>query len=169
MKRPTQNKGYRIARRTGPGRSRVTVYDAAESGIEEDPTIPWAVVCEAHGACVCAESRTSAEAIMRSGSVVFCDQCRESVTKIDLDLTSPDVDDEVGIQEVAARWRKIAYMIAAMYKHGIPTDQAVRLGKRQLHMVATVAGVNDPSDVTIKLLRKTIRKIPQPQLLTKGR
>lgn len=164
MKHPKDNAGYRIARRTGPGRSWVTVYDAVASAIEDDPEMPWAVVCEAHSTLVCAESRTSAEAIMRGGSVVFCDECREVVTKEDLDLVldAAKNGDEAGVHEVAARWRKIALLIAALYKHGVPVDRAVRLGKRQLRMAASVAGVNDPSDETIKLLRKTIRKIPQP-------
>lgn len=166
-RRPIEKAGYRIARRTGPGRSWVTVYNAAEAGIEDDPSTPWAVVCEAHGTCVLAESRTpTAEAIMRGGSVVFCDECRESVTKEDLDLAVVGIlDGEPGLQEVAARWRKVAHLIAALYKHQVPPDEAVRLGKVQLHKVATVAGVNDPSDVTIKLLRKTIRKISQPVTL----
>jgi len=180
---PKNNDGYKIARRTGPNRSWVTVYDAREAGMGYDPYLPMVVVCEVHGTHIGVETRTDGETKMRAGSVTFCDRCRDSVTEQDaedVDLApqlsfsddealvrrlsfGDDEDAEVSLGELAGRWRKIAMMIAALYKHGVPADLAMRLDRIQLCQVAQAAGVNDPSDKTIALLRTTIQKIPQPQ------
>lgn len=157
MSHPKGNAGYRIARRTGVDRGWVTVYVTAEAELDTDSG-PWSVVCEVHGAIVCADTRTGAEGIMRSGSTSFCDECRALIVK-----TETVTEDDAETHEHAARWRKIAHLLAALYKHGVPSERAVRLGKRQLQLVAKVAGVNAPSDTTIKLLRETLRKIPQPK------
>lgn len=180
MNHPKENDGYKIARRTGPNRSWVTVYDAKQAGMGNDPDLPMVVVCEVHGTHIGVVTRTAGETVMRAGSVKFCYGCRDTVTEQGLEDLAPqlsfsddeklvrrlsfsDDDDEVSLGEMAGRWRKIAMMIAALYKHGIPSDSAVRLDRSELCQVAEVAGVNDPSDKTIELLRMTLQKIPQPQ------
>jgi hypothetical protein len=53
----------------------VGVYKSLEAGMEDDPSTPWSVVCEEHGAIV--GTRTRADAVLVSGNTDFCDDCRE--------------------------------------------------------------------------------------------
>jgi hypothetical protein len=60
----------------------VGVYAADEAGMECDPELPWATVCEEHSAIVCHPTLRLARdhAALPSG---WCEDCR--------DLTSPEV------------------------------------------------------------------------------
>lgn len=51
----------RRARSTG---TLVGLYRSSKSGIESDPQLPWATVCEDHGSVVCAETRKLGRAAM---------------------------------------------------------------------------------------------------------
>jgi hypothetical protein len=72
--------GYRhasFARSTG---TLVVLVHSAEQGIEDDPDLPWTLLCDDHDSCVCFERQSDAWACM-SQPEMFCDDCR--------DLTEP--------------------------------------------------------------------------------
>ena len=52
--------GLIVMRRSRATGTLVGVYRAAEAGIEDDPTTPWATVCEPHGGCMCHSTRANA-------------------------------------------------------------------------------------------------------------
>ncbi len=70
--------------------------------------------------------------------------------------------------ELSARWQKVALLLAALYKHGVPPERTARLGRQQFRLVASVAGVPAPSDETIALLRGTLRGIKPPVQAERG-
>lgn len=53
----------------------VGVYDADDAGMESDPSIPWATVCELHGSIVC-HSTLAAAKYHASKPTSWCDCCR---------------------------------------------------------------------------------------------
>lgn len=61
----------RRARSTG---TQVGLYRSAEAGLEADPELPWAVVCEDHGGIVCTATRAQARTAM-SGPDEWCPRC----------------------------------------------------------------------------------------------
>ena len=63
----------RVARSTG---TLVGVYHSAQSGIEDDPALPWVTVCEVHSSCVCHTTLTLARshAVEPEG---WCESCLE--------------------------------------------------------------------------------------------
>jgi hypothetical protein len=161
MKHPRENAGFRFTRRSAPGRGWVTVYNATEADLDANSGA-WAVVCETHSTILGVDTRADAESVCRSGSVEFCEGCRR-IVEDQLALSIENGGDEPSIGEQAGRWRKIAHLLAALYKHEIPMARALRLGHNQLAMVAKLAGVHSPSGTTIKLLRHTLRKVPPPR------
>lgn len=44
--------------------TQVGLYRSAEAGLEQDPDLQWAVVCEDHGGIVCMETRANARTAM---------------------------------------------------------------------------------------------------------
>ncbi len=66
------------------------------------------------------------------------------------------------IHEISARWRKVAHLLGALYKHEVPLHRVSRLGHRQWAVVAEAAGVNPPSQATIHLLCATLRRVESP-------
>lgn len=70
---------YRRARTTG---THVGVYRAAEAGIEDDPTIPWATVCEEHAGVICHETRKLATE-WAPHPEEWCRKCQENQTRRD--------------------------------------------------------------------------------------
>lgn len=51
------------------------LYQAAEAGIEDDPTVPWATVCEVHSAVVLHPTRELADAHLVDPAG-WCEKCR---------------------------------------------------------------------------------------------
>lgn len=56
-----------------PGK-KVVIYRAAEQGIESDPSLPWAVVCDAHSTVICDTSERGARLSMKRPDN-FCERC----------------------------------------------------------------------------------------------
>ena len=65
----------RVARQTG---TIVAVYDAVVAGIEDDPTIPWATICETHNAVICHRTRRLAVA-HAADPAGWCEPCMSAV------------------------------------------------------------------------------------------
>lgn len=65
----------RRAQQTG---TLVGVYHAAQAGLEDDPSLPWATVCEVHGNLVCHSTLALARwhAVDPQG---WCEDCRNEV------------------------------------------------------------------------------------------
>ena len=61
--------------------------------------------------------------------------------------------------EDAARWRKVARLIAVLYSCGIPADSVSKLNSDQWRLIAEAAYVRSPSSETIKLLLETMLRI----------
>lgn len=74
--------GYVAELRRGPllpdgKRGWVTIYDAAEQGLCEEAG-RWVAVCQTHSTLVAHTSQRAARETMKSGSVEFCDDCRDA-------------------------------------------------------------------------------------------
>jgi hypothetical protein len=68
---------YRRARTTG---TYVGVYRANVAGIESDPALPWATVCEPHGGCMCYSTRADAMT-WAPHPEDWCPTCKGEVTE----------------------------------------------------------------------------------------
>lgn len=53
----------------------VSAYRSAEAGIEDDPSLPYATVCEDHGTAVCHETRSLALYWLASPET-WCGDCQ---------------------------------------------------------------------------------------------
>ena len=60
------------ARETG---GLVVLVRSLDAGIEADPSLPYAVVCDRHATCVCGKRREMTEAMAHP--TVWCEGCRE--------------------------------------------------------------------------------------------
>ncbi len=56
----------------------VGVYASDEAGMESDPELPWAVICEVHHTIVCTETLAAARSTATDPRN-FCDECREQI------------------------------------------------------------------------------------------
>lgn len=63
-----------FARSTG---TLVVVVQSAEAGIEDDPELPWATLCDDHSSVVCHTTLALAKA-HAADPAGWCDDCRES-------------------------------------------------------------------------------------------
>lgn len=66
----------------GQAKSRVTgtlvgLYHADQAGLEDDPSTPWATVCEEHHSIVCHPTLATAKE-HASDPTGWCDACREA-------------------------------------------------------------------------------------------
>jgi hypothetical protein len=64
-------------RRNRKTRGLVGIYNCEQSGLDSDPSLPWATVCEDHGGIVCHTSLAAA----RSWAAVpgdWCEDCRKA-------------------------------------------------------------------------------------------
>lgn len=68
--------GYRYATRARQNGRLVVVVQSAEAGIEDDPALPWTIVCDEHDGCVCHETQQLAKR-HASDPAAWCDGCRE--------------------------------------------------------------------------------------------
>lgn len=69
--------------------------------------------------------------------------------------------------EEGARWRKVACLLAALYKHRAPLDVLAKLTEQQWALVAAAAGVRAPSTTTVELLTRILADVPKaPQRAT---
>lgn len=66
--------GYRSARISPQTGTLVVVVDAAAAGIEDDPAIRWATLCDDHDGVVCHPTRALAES-NASDPAGWCDGC----------------------------------------------------------------------------------------------
>lgn len=97
---PRQDKQYRYNGLAGcvtQKHSRATgcligIYHSKQSGIEDDPELPWAVVCEAHHTLVCTPTLELARQT-RSG-LDFCDDCCAIKARKDKPQPEPDLSGE---------------------------------------------------------------------------
>jgi len=64
----------------------VGLYRAKEAGIESDPRLKWATVCEEHGCLVCHETRSMAE-VSLSQPQEWCPDCQEMLATRDAQVT----------------------------------------------------------------------------------
>ncbi|GJF06730.1 hypothetical protein [Pseudonocardia sp. D17] len=64
-----------IARQTG---TEIGVYHAADAGIDDDPTAPWATVCETHSTVVLHRTRRLADG-HAADPCGWCQYCRAAV------------------------------------------------------------------------------------------
>jgi hypothetical protein len=58
----------------------ISLYQSEQSGIETDPKLPWATVCEIHNACVCHYDLATAKRCMAQPSI-WCEECAKIVEK----------------------------------------------------------------------------------------
>ena len=70
-----QNAGALESRRNRRTGLIVTLYRAAEAGMENDPETPYCVVCERHGTLVCMATREQARSAMSVPD--WCADCQE--------------------------------------------------------------------------------------------
>ncbi len=73
------NAGLVVTRRSRETGQLVSVYRSNEAGIEDDPTIPWATLCETHSSVVCHSTRELALHHL-TAPTGWCIPCRVAVT-----------------------------------------------------------------------------------------
>lgn len=61
--------------------------------------------------------------------------------------------------EAAARARKIARLMAALWKHRVPAERAWSLTTPEWQMVAEVAGCTPPSEATVSDLLQVLQEV----------
>lgn len=83
----TDSAGFKCAKRTGPGREWVVVFDAVRG--ERDPVDDqrWITLCVAHRHEAGHPTQKAARAAMQAGSVTFCPQCNGGR----MDATQPNL------------------------------------------------------------------------------
>lgn len=82
LKPHNDHAGYVAELRRGPvlpdgRRGWVTIYDAHEQQLDPDGG-RWVTVCQTHSTLVNHTSQRAARATMKSGSIEFCDDCRDA-------------------------------------------------------------------------------------------
>lgn len=60
--------------------------------------------------------------------------------------------------EEAARWRKVAMMLATAMSHGAPVGEMLTADHDWWRLLAQAAGVPDPSRETVKLARELLER-----------
>jgi hypothetical protein len=59
----------------------VSLYRSAEAGIEDDPSLPYTTMCEAHGGCVCHANKTLAMGWV-AHPLTWCEGCQHAAGMI---------------------------------------------------------------------------------------
>jgi len=63
-------------------------------------------------------------------------------------------------REEAARWRKVARLLAALYAHGVDVAAVDAMTTEQWAALAEHAGVRAPSAQTVALIRQVVADVP---------
>lgn len=86
--------------------TQVSVYQAAQAGIEDDPATPWATVCEDHGSAVCHYTLAEARGHAANPSG-WCEACRTALDERGHDEYA-DIAEELGgdctLDDIEPRW-----------------------------------------------------------------